>query len=192
MHRLDEIPTSVVARLRAVGRPVVRGVCGREVSVARLQQLGVAGMCGGGCEEREQEQDAESPHAYVVARRVRHTRPVEGIAHGPDGGEQVVRAARHHRILAELPELEVIELRFGPDFEGVDLHAHADHVDSFYVLEGEAEFTFAGDVFCAGPGSYVAAPVGVEHGFRNAGAGELRLLNVHAPNVGFAQRLRRA
>jgi mannose-6-phosphate isomerase-like protein (cupin superfamily) len=116
---------------------------------------------------------------------------VEGIAHGPDGGERVVRAARHHRILAELPELEAIELRFGPDFEGVDLHSHSDHVDSFYVLEGEAEFTFGDDVFRAGPGSYVAAPVGVAHGFRNAGDGELRLLNVHAPNVGFAQRLRR-
>ena len=117
---------------------------------------------------------------------------MEGIAHGPDGGERVVRAARHHRILAELPELEAIELRFGPDFEGVDLHAHSDHVDSFYVLEGEAEFTFGDDVFRAGPGSSVAAPVGEPHGFRNAGDGELRLLNVHAPNVGFAQRLRRA
>jgi mannose-6-phosphate isomerase-like protein (cupin superfamily) len=117
---------------------------------------------------------------------------VEGIAHGPDGGEKVARTARHHRILAELPELEAIELRFGPDFEGVGLHSHSDHVDSFYVLEGEAEFIFADEVFRAGPGSYVAAPIGVEHGFRNAGDGELRMLNVHAPNVGFAQRLRGA
>jgi mannose-6-phosphate isomerase-like protein (cupin superfamily) len=44
----------------------------------------------------------------------------------------------------------------------------------------------------AGPGSYVAAPVGVVHGFRNAGDGELRMLNVHAPNTGFAERLRKA
>ena len=113
-----------------------------------------------------------------------------GIALGPDDGERVVRGPRNHRILAELPEVEVIELRFGPDFEGVDLHSHSDHVDSFYVLEGEAEFTFGDEVFRAGPGSWVAAPVGVEHGFRNAGPGELRLLNVHAPNVGFAKRLR--
>ncbi len=117
--------------------------------------------------------------------------PPAGIALGPEDGEKVLREARHHRILAELPQLEVIELRFGPDFEGVDLHSHADHVDSFYVLEGEAEFVVAGEVFRAGPGSWVAAPVGVEHGFRNAGDGELRMLNVHAPNVGFAQRLRR-
>jgi hypothetical protein len=32
--------------------------------------------------------------------------------------------------------------------------------------------------------------VGVRHGFRNVGDGELRMLNVHAPNVGFAQRVR--
>jgi quercetin dioxygenase-like cupin family protein len=113
-----------------------------------------------------------------------------GIALGPDDGEKVVREARHHRILAELPELEVIELRFGPEFEGVGLHAHSDHVDSFYVLAGEAEFTVGEEVFRAGPGSWVAAPVGVRHGFRVAGDGELRMLNVHAPNVGFAQRLR--
>lgn len=117
---------------------------------------------------------------------------MKGIAHGPDGGERVVRSARHHRILAELPELEAIELRFGPEFEGVDLHSHADHVDSFYVLEGEAEFTIEDEVFRVGPGGYVAAPVGVRHGFRVAGDRELRMLNVHAPNVGFAQRLRDA
>ena len=45
-----------------------------------------------------------------------------GIAHGPDGGEHVQREARHHRILCELDALEVVELRFGPDFEGVDPH----------------------------------------------------------------------
>jgi mannose-6-phosphate isomerase-like protein (cupin superfamily) len=86
----------------------------------------------------------------------------------------------------------VIELRFGPDFEGVEPHSHADHVDSFYVLEGEAEFVMGDEVVRAGPGTYVAAPVGVVHGFRDAGDGELRMLNVHAPNTGFAIRLRSA
>jgi quercetin dioxygenase-like cupin family protein len=117
---------------------------------------------------------------------------VDGIHIGADGGERVGRGARYHRILAELPELEAIELRFGPDFEGVDPHTHPDHVDSFFVLEGEAEFVVGDQVVRAGPGSYVAAPIGVVHGFRNAGDGELRMLNVHAPNTGFAVRLRRA
>ena len=115
---------------------------------------------------------------------------MDGIAHGPDGGEKVARATRNHRILAELREFEVIDMRFGPDFEGVDPHSHDDHVDSFYVLEGEAEFTVGDEVFRGGPGSYIAAPIGVVHGFRNAGDGELRMLNIHSPNVGFAQRMR--
>ena len=110
--------------------------------------------------------------------------------HVPPGeGERVPRGERYHRVLAELPELEVIDLHFGPDIV-VEPHTHRDHVDSFYVLEGEAEFTIDGEVVRAGPGTYVAAPIGTVHGFRNAGSGKLRLLNIHAPNTGFAQRLR--
>jgi mannose-6-phosphate isomerase-like protein (cupin superfamily) len=117
---------------------------------------------------------------------------MDGVVNGPEGGERVSRGPRDHRILAELPELEVVELRFGPDFEGVEPHSHSDHVDSFYVLEGEAEFVMGDETVLVGPGSYVAAPIGVVHGFRNAGDGELRMLNVHAPNTGFAVRLRQA
>jgi mannose-6-phosphate isomerase-like protein (cupin superfamily) len=110
----------------------------------------------------------------------------DGIVVHPGEGEPV----RKHRVLAELPELEVFELRFSPDFEGVDPHRHGDHVDSFYVLEGEAEFVIEGEVVGAGPGTWVSAPIGVEHGFRVAGDGDLVLLNVHAPNTGFGERLR--
>jgi quercetin dioxygenase-like cupin family protein len=113
-----------------------------------------------------------------------------GIAHGPEGGEHVQRKARHHRILCELDAIEVVELRFGPDFEGVEPHTHAGHADCFYVLAGEAEFTLDGKTRRFGPGSFVAAPVGTVHGFRNAGGGELRLLNLNAPNTGFAEGLR--
>ena len=114
-----------------------------------------------------------------------------GVVLRPGEGERVPRGPRYHRILAELPELEAIELCFGPDFDGVDPHSHSDHVDSFYVLEGEAEFTMGEEIVRVGPGAYIAAPVGVAHGFRNLGPGELRMLNVHAPNTGFAGRLRR-
>ena len=115
---------------------------------------------------------------------------MSGIVVGPDGGDRTGSGPRSHRILAEVPEFEVIELSFGPDFEGVDPHTHSDHVDSFYVLEGEAEFVMGDDVVRGGPGTYVAAPIGVVHGFRNAGDGELRMLNIHTPNTGFARRLR--
>ena len=110
----------------------------------------------------------------------------DGIVVQPGEGERV----RRHRVLAELPELEVFELRFSPEFEGVDPHRHPDHVDAFYVLEGEAEFTVDDTVVRAGPGTWVAAPVGVEHGFRVAGDNDLVMLNVHSPNTGFGERLR--
>jgi quercetin dioxygenase-like cupin family protein len=107
----------------------------------------------------------------------------------PDGGERLPRGERHHRVLVELPELEVFELRFGPEIV-VPPHSHADHADSFYILEGEAEFTLGDETHRAGPGAWVSAPRGTVHGFRNAGGGELRLLNIHAPNVGFGRGLR--
>ena len=58
------------------------------------------------------------------------------------------------------------------------------------MLAGEAEFTLDGELHHFGPGGFVAAPIGTVHGFRNAGDGELRLLNMHAPDTGFAKRLR--
>jgi mannose-6-phosphate isomerase-like protein (cupin superfamily) len=113
------------------------------------------------------------------------------VVAGPEGGERLERGELYHRVLAELPEFEIVELRFGPDFEGVDPHSHADHSDSFYVLAGEAEFVVGDEVVRAGPGSFVSAPTGLTHGFRNVGGSELRLVNIHAPNAGFVERLRR-
>ena len=40
----------------------------------------------------------------------------------------------------------------------------------------------------AGPGTFVLAPDGVEHGFRNDGEEPLRFLNIHAP-AGFDRRI---
>jgi quercetin dioxygenase-like cupin family protein len=107
----------------------------------------------------------------------------------PGEGERLPRGARFHRVLAELPELEVAELWFGPGFV-VPPHVHEDHADSFYVLEGTCEFTYEERTIIGGPGTWASVPRGVRHGFRNAGNGDLRLLNIHAPRVGFVAELR--
>lgn len=96
---------------------------------------------------------------------------------------------RNHRVLGELEHIEASELFFQPDFEGVAPHTHADHSDSFYVLEGEVEFFFGGEWRRAGPGAYVSIPPNVEHGFRPVGTA-MRLLNFHTPRVGFVDSLR--
>jgi quercetin dioxygenase-like cupin family protein len=111
------------------------------------------------------------------------------IAIEPDGGELTGREGRQ-RVLCELPALEVLELHFDPDFEGVELHTHPDHTDCFYVLAGEAEFTIDGATMRALPGGFVAAPSGVVHGFQNVGGSELVMLNIHAPGTGWIDRLR--
>ena len=110
---------------------------------------------------------------------------------GPEDGERLPRGERFHRVLAELPELEAVDLRFGPGFV-VEPHVHEDHADSFYVLEGECEFTYGEDVVRGGPGTWVSVPPGTRHGFRNAGEGELRVLDVHAASVAFVDELREA
>ena len=43
------------------------------------------------------------------------------------------------------------------------------------------------------PGTFVAAPPGAEHWFRIPDGGEpISLLNIHAPDTGFTDRLRRS
>jgi len=104
---------------------------------------------------------------------------------GPDEGERI----RQHRVLAELPHVEALELSFPADFEGVDPHTHATHTDSFYVLEGEIDFLLEGEWRRTGPGTFLAVPPNVVHGFRPAGTA-IRLLNFHTPDDGFIGRLR--
>ena len=105
----------------------------------------------------------------------------------PGEGERVTQ--RDHRVLSELPEIEALELSYGPDFEGVDPHTHSDHSDSFYVIDGEVEFFLDDAWHRAGPGTFLSVPLEIEHGFRPCGV-DFRLLNFHTPNVGFVDSLR--
>jgi quercetin dioxygenase-like cupin family protein len=81
-------------------------------------------------------------------------------------------------------------MTFQPGFEGVDPHTHSDHVDAFYVLNGEIEFRVGDEPHIAGPETFVAAPTGTVHGFRHAGPEPINFLNLHAPPGGFVDRLR--
>jgi mannose-6-phosphate isomerase-like protein (cupin superfamily) len=110
---------------------------------------------------------------------------------GPGEGESIPGEHRDFVVKAEREELEVIEFACDPEFGPVPPHVHSDKVDSFFILEGELEFTIGEETVRAGPGSYVAAPPGVRHAFRNPGPGRARFLNVHAPSDGFIERVRR-
>ncbi len=107
----------------------------------------------------------------------------------------VVPAGAGHRVgnveflarTADTPRFTfgIIEIVPGRELEA---HAHADEDDAFYILEGEMTFFFGADEAIAGPGTFVLAPSGVSHGFRNDGAAPVRMLNIHAP-AGFDRRI---
>ena len=82
--------------------------------------------------------------------------------------------------------------RFGPYRDGASPHIHRTHCDLFFVLTGELTLLVGPDreerVLPAG--TLALAPPFVVHGFRNGSDAELRYLNFHAPNGGFADYLR--
>jgi quercetin dioxygenase-like cupin family protein len=116
--------------------------------------------------------------------------PTEAVLLAAGEGERLNGPNRVATIKVGREELSMIEFELEPGFEGPDPHEHDDHIDSFYVLEGEAEFLMDGETLRLGAGSFVAAPLGVVHTFSNPGPGRARLLNVHAPSIGFHDWLR--
>jgi quercetin dioxygenase-like cupin family protein len=109
---------------------------------------------------------------------------------GPGEGELLAGPKREIYVRYEGDEYEVLEFDCEPGFGPVDPHVHNAHTDSSYVLEGEIEFTLGEETVRAGPGTWVAVPPGIRHGFAIPGPGRTRFLNIHAPGAGFIGRLR--
>jgi quercetin dioxygenase-like cupin family protein len=110
----------------------------------------------------------------------------------PGESEHTEKATFTRLIKAELGELSAIEFDFGPGWDGIDAHAHADHLDSFFVLDGEVAFIAGSEIVPAGPGAFISAPPGLQHGVDRLISEHAILLNVHAPDAGFVEGLRRA
>lgn len=97
------------------------------------------------------------------------------------GGRIVIKAA--------FDELCVTETWYASARAGAGPHFHREHADSFYVLEGELGLWANGGEARFGPGTFVAAPPGAEHGILRAES-PTRFLNFHAPDDGFAAFIR--
>jgi quercetin dioxygenase-like cupin family protein len=133
---------------------------------------------------------------YAAPGRDSYDPPEDGgegqaVVVAPGEGERLTATERVVLVKASLPELTLSEFELGPRFEGPDPHRHDDHVDSFYVLDGEVEFLLGGETVRGGPGTFVAAPPGILHTFTNPGPAGARLLNMHSPDGGFLDFLRR-
>jgi quercetin dioxygenase-like cupin family protein len=111
------------------------------------------------------------------------------IVLGPGEGETIRPG---FEIKVGRPELVLTESIYAAGDSGPDPHVHHDHVDSFFVLEGQLEWRVGPDLqpHTGAAGSFVSVPRDVLHTFRNPGPGEARFLNLHAPGLGFERYLR--
>ena len=115
----------------------------------------------------------------------------EAIVSGPGGGERLVSGNRVVHLKSALPDLCFAEWELDGRFDGPDLHHHDDQVDAFDVLEGELEMTVEESVHPAAAGTLASIPRGVRYTFAHTREGKARILNIHAPDGGFAEFLRR-
>ena len=46
-------------------------------------------------------------------------------------------------------------------------HVHEEYEETFYILDGELEFTLGSDSIAARPGDFVRVPPNVRHGYQN-------------------------
>jgi quercetin dioxygenase-like cupin family protein len=106
-------------------------------------------------------------------------------------GEILERPGRRAEVKVSRDELVLFEFDMDPRTDGAGPHFHKQHVDSFYVLEGELELTVAGETVRAHTGELVHAAPGIVHSFKNASDGRLRLLNLHTPGMRFDEYIRR-
>jgi quercetin dioxygenase-like cupin family protein len=110
-----------------------------------------------------------------------------------DGETISDRDARNIIILHAEEAVTVTWSRYSSGERGPDLHLHREHTDAFYVLTGALQFALGpegGRTVRAPAGTFVSAPPGVAHSFRNDEAGDVTWLNIHTPDAGFAAFLR--
>jgi mannose-6-phosphate isomerase-like protein (cupin superfamily) len=114
-----------------------------------------------------------------------------GVVSGPGEGERLVRGNRVALLKCAIPDLFLAEFEVDGHLGGPDPHAHKAQVDSFYVLEGELELTVDGTRHVAGPETLASVPPGTLHAFAHAAPGRVRFLNLHTPDDGFGDHMRR-
>ena len=106
-------------------------------------------------------------------------------------GEVLERPGRRAEVKVSRDELVLFEFEMEPRTPGASPHFHKQHVDSFYVLEGELEVTVDGETMRVRAGELAYAEPGVVHSFKNASSERVRFLNVHAPGMRFDEYIRK-
>jgi thiamine-phosphate pyrophosphorylase len=157
---------------------------------ARYLNIHAPGVFARGASAGEQPEHFDTYFGTDVAVAVAEDAPAaRPVGNGPGDGDRLAKEHRLALVKAVLPELDVIDYFVGPDYDGAGKHVHLRHADCFYVLEGELELRVDDEVIHAGPGTSVVVPPGVVHEFTSVG--RAHFLNVHAPECGFVEYLRK-
>jgi quercetin dioxygenase-like cupin family protein len=95
-------------------------------------------------------------------------------------------------LLADIEQVGITETRSRPycDDPWPPLHAHAQHAEVRFVLEGELTLRLEDREHRVGPETWVFVPPEVVHTVGVTGDQPARFLQVHAPNAGFADAVR--
>src|SRR5213080_468459 len=94
--------------------------------------------------------------ARATRRRSYDAAMPEPIVSRPGEGEMHKRVDGYRLIRADLEHIGAIEIDFDETLV-VPPHTHADHTDSFFVLEGEVEFTAGDETVVLGPGGFISS-----------------------------------
>ncbi len=78
-------------------------------------------------------------------------------------------------------ELTAVEIELPPASSPPPQHLHHKHEETWYVLEGQLDFTVGERTVRVGPGGWVLVPIGVPHTFHNASDLPARFLSTMTP-----------
>lgn len=137
-------------------------------------------------------------------RGLRDQEPIEFDQHDPEGVEGLLPSSeiaiggqgfvlegesQRETLLCDIEALAISEIVAEQGAPTPEPHLHPDHVESFFVLEGEVGFVIGAEEVGAGTGAWVQAPAGTPHEISFA-AGPARMLTLHTPRAGFGAFLR--
>jgi quercetin dioxygenase-like cupin family protein len=108
-------------------------------------------------------------------------------------GEAILHGEKREiSILVASEDLTVTHARYAAGEQVAGPHVHHEHIDAFYVLEGELTFELGreAETIIVSAGGFVAVPPGVAHAFRNSSDRVASWLTIHAPDGGFAAFMR--
>jgi mannose-6-phosphate isomerase-like protein (cupin superfamily) len=105
-----------------------------------------------------------------------------GEGERPRGREFTIKCGREQLVLVEVDHVAG-ESEPQP-------HIHRRHADAFLMLEGELLVRIGDGEHLVRAGDFVFAPPGLVHSYRSPGSEGCRFINIHAPGMGYDERLR--